>query len=106
MNAPRAQQPHTRPLAETLGSNATLGRLMERLHESEQRLQAVRQVLPPAMRMHVRSGVLDEEGWNLLVPNNAVAAKLRQCLPLIDQVLIEAGWARVALRVKVQPVQG
>ena len=53
-------------------------------------------------RLLARGGVLDEEGWNLLVPNSAVAAKLRQCLPLIEQVLLDEGWARVALRVKVQ----
>ena len=33
------------------------------------------------MRAHVRAGVLDAEGWNLLAPNGAVAAKLRQSLP-------------------------
>ncbi|WP_374588586.1 hypothetical protein [Ideonella dechloratans] len=102
MTFPPKQQAHTRPVSEALGANAMLGRLLERLRESEARLRCLRQVLPPAMRAHVRGGVLDEEGWNLLVPNSAVAAKLRQCLPLIEQVLLEEGWARVALRVKVQ----
>jgi len=50
----------------------------------------------------VKPGVLDEEGWNLLVPNTAVAAKLRQSLPTLEQLLAEAGWPATVLRVKVQ----
>jgi hypothetical protein len=97
-----SQQAHTRPIAEALGANAVLGRLLERLRESQARLATVLSVLPPAMRRHVRPGVLDDEGWNLLVPNGAVAAKLRQSLPLIEQVLVEQGWPPLPVRVKVQ----
>ncbi|HSI51758.1 MAG TPA: hypothetical protein VLA61_26110 [Ideonella sp.] len=95
-------QPFTRPIAEALGANATLGRLLERLRESEARMATVRLVLPAALAAHVRPGVLDDEGWNLLVPNSAVAAKLRQCLPLLAQVLADQGWPRREIRVKVQ----
>jgi hypothetical protein len=97
-----SQQAHTRPISEALGANAMLGRLLERLRESQARLTTVMSVLPPAMRRHVRAGVLDDEGWNLLVPNGAVAAKLRQSLPLIEQVLVEQGWPPLPVRVKVQ----
>ena len=72
------QQPFTRPITEALGANQTLGRLLERLRESQARFEAIRPALPPAMRQWVKPGVLDDEGWNLLVPNTAVAAKLRQ----------------------------
>ena len=96
------QTAFTRPITEALGANATLGLLLERLRESEARMQVVRQVLPPALRPHVRAGVLDDTGWNLLAPNGAVAAKLRQCLPAIEQVLAEGGWQATAIRVKVQ----
>lgn len=95
-------EPHTRPVRETLGADATLGRLLERLRESQARLAVVHTVLPPAMRAHVKAGVLDESGWNLLAPNGAVAAKLRQSLPLMAQVLAEQGWQPTAIRVKVQ----
>lgn len=101
MNRP-PQQAHTRPIAEALGANQMLGHLMARLRESEARLAVARMVLPPAMRPHIRAGVLDAEGWNLLAPNGAVAAKLRQSLPLIEQVLKEHGWPATVLRVKVQ----
>ncbi len=101
-----SQQPHTRPVSEALGANTTLGRLLERLKESEARMVAVRAVLAPAMRAHVRAGVLDAEGWNLLAPNGAVAAKLRQSLPLLEQVLADQGWPKVEIRVKVQAPTG
>lgn len=95
--------PHTRPINEALEANTTLGHLLERLRESQARLGIVRSILPQAMRSHVRSGVLDETGWNLLVPNGSVAAKLRQSLPLIEQVLMEQGWPRLTVKVKVMP---
>jgi len=96
------QQPFTRPITEALDASHMLGRLMERLRESEARFATIRPALPPAMRQWVKPGVLDEEGWNLLVPNTAVAAKLRQSLPTLEQLLAEAGWPATVLRVKVQ----
>jgi hypothetical protein len=94
--------PHTRPINEALTASPTLAQLLERLREAEARLVTVREVLPAGLRTHVRTGVLDETGWNLLVPNGAVAAKLRQCLPAIGQALVEQGWKPTSLRVKVQ----
>jgi hypothetical protein len=94
--------PHTRPITEALTASSTLAQLLERLREAEARMVTVRQTLPPPLRAHVRAGVLDETGWNLLVPNGAVAAKLRQCLPAIEQALVERGWKPTSLRVKVQ----
>lgn len=101
MNRP-SQQPFTRPITEALGANQALGRLMERLQESQRRFSVIEPALPPAMRAWVRPGVLDEEGWNLLVPNAAVAAKLRHSLPTLEALLVEAGWPALPLRVKVQ----
>lgn len=103
--APTPSGPHTRPIHEALDASTTLALLLQRLKEAEARMETVRQVLPPALRVHVRAGVLDETGWNLLVPNGAVAAKLRQCLPAIEQALAERGWKTTALRVKVQSAQ-
>ena len=90
-------------LAAALRESQPLAGLMQRVRESETRMIAVRSVLPPALRAHVRPGVLDDEGWNLLAPNGAVAAKLRQCLPLIEQVLMEQGWPPTTIRIKVLP---
>lgn len=103
--APTPSGPHTRPIHEALGASATLAQLLQRLKEAEARMETVRQVLPTGLKAHVRAGVLDETGWNLLVPNGAVAAKLRQCLPAVEQALAERGWKPTALRVKVQSAQ-
>ncbi|MBP7914033.1 MAG: DUF721 domain-containing protein [Vitreoscilla sp.] len=99
---PSRPGPHTRPITEALTANTMLAQLLERLRESEARLETVRSVIPSALRAHVRAGVLDDTGWNLMVPNGAVAAKLRQSLPSIEQALAERGWKTTALRVKVQ----
>lgn len=99
------QQPHTRPITEAIGASDMLGRLLARVRDSQARFKLVQTVLPPSLRAHVHPGTLDEEGWNLLAANGAVAAKLRQCLPLIDQVLREAGWPATPLKVKVQGAQ-
>jgi hypothetical protein len=96
------QQPFTRPIAEALGANNALGQLMERLRESQDRYTTILPALPPALRPWVRPGMLDDEGWSLMVPNTAVAAKLRQSLPTFAQLLAESGWPNLPLRVKVQ----
>jgi hypothetical protein len=100
MNRP-SQALRTRPIAEALASHDMLGQLLARCKASEARLLAVKAALPPAMRKHVRAGTLDHEGWNLLTPNGAVAAKLRQSVPLLEQILTEQGWPPVSIRVKV-----
>ncbi len=100
--SPRPPAPATRPIHEALSANSTLADLLQRMQEAQARLAAVRPALPAALRPHVRTGVLDDTGWNLVVPNGAVAAKLRQCLPQIEQALADEGWKPTAVRVKVQ----
>jgi hypothetical protein len=50
----------------------------------------------------VRPGPLDAEGWTLLAANTAVAAKLRQLQPRLEETLLEHGWPAGSLRIKVQ----
>ena len=101
MNRPN-HQPFTRPIGEALNANHALGQLMERLRESEQRFAVISPALPPAMRAWVKPGMLDAEGWSLMVPNAAVAAKLRHSVPTLELLLVEAGWPKLPLRVRVQ----
>ena len=101
MNRPPFQQPFTRPIGEALDANQALGNLLGRLRESERRYGLISPALPPAMRAWVRPGPLDDEGWTLLVPNSAVAAKLRHSLPTLQLLLAEAGCSPLPLRVKV-----
>lgn len=101
----RPGAPPTRPIHEALSANATLAQLLQRMQEAQARLTVVLPALPAGLRRHVRSGVLDDTGWNLVVPNGAVAAKLRQCLPAVEQALADGGWQPTSLRVKVQSEQ-
>jgi hypothetical protein len=52
---------------------------------------------------HVRPGPIDEaQCWALLVSNAAVAAKLRQFMPLMEARLQQAGWQGSSIRIRVQ----
>ena len=94
--------PLSQPIAQSLAADGGLAHLLARVRASEARLQAVADVIPPLLRAHLRPGPLDEEGWTLLAANSAVAAKLRQLLPLLAQALIEKGWEATSIRVRVQ----
>ncbi|MEP6740836.1 MAG: DciA family protein [Caldimonas sp.] len=91
------------PIAEALRASAPLGRLAERLRESNALFAAVGPLLPPGLAAHMRAGPIDEAGWSILCANAAVAAKLRQIVPLLQQHLHESGRVIAAIRVKVQP---
>lgn len=91
------------PIAEALRSSAPLGRLAERLHRSNALFAAVASVVPSGLAASVSPGPIDDEGWSLLCANAAVAAKLRQLVPHLEQRLREVGQPVAAIRVKVQP---
>jgi hypothetical protein len=101
MNHP-TQQPYTRPITEALGTHHVLGQLLARVRQSQARFETIQPTLPRSLRPHVRPGVLDDESWHLMAANAAVAAKLKQCLPLISQVLRDAGWPTLTLKIKIQ----
>ena len=85
-----------------LGSHAAFARLLQRVQESRRRHEAIGHLLPDALRAQVRAGPLDDEGWTLLVPSGAAAAKLRQLLPGLVDALRAAGLPVAAIRVRVQ----
>ena len=86
-----------------LEGSEPLSRLMARLRASKACLEIVQGALPPELAAQVRPGGFDEGQWTLLAGNSAVAAKLRQLQPRLEQVLREKGQAGVSLQVKVQP---
>jgi len=94
--------PLPRPVADSLRGDDTLASLLARVRASQARLDALADVLPGALRAHLRAGPLDDEGWTLLAANSAVAAKLRHLLPTIAEALVAKGWQATAIRVKVQ----
>jgi hypothetical protein len=91
------------PIADALGASAPLARLAERLRLSNTLFAAVAPLLPAGLAPHVSAGPVDAEGWSLLCSNAAVAAKLRQLVPRLEQRLGESALAVAAIRVKVQP---
>ena len=91
------------PIAQALRESAPLGRLSERLRLSNALFDAVVPALPLGLAGQVSAGPVDDEGWSLLCSNAAVAAKLRQLVPHLEQRLHDSGTPVAAIRVKVQP---
>jgi hypothetical protein len=91
------------PIADALRASAPLGRLAERLRLSNALFAAVAPVVPAALAASMRPGPVDDEGWSILCANAAVAAKLRQLVPLLERRLQDIGEPVAAVRVKVQP---
>lgn len=90
------------PLADALQASEPLARLAERLRESKQRFDCIAPVLPDALAAQALPGPVDMHGWTVLAANAAVAAKLRQLVPLLAARLAEHGFAQLPLRVKVR----
>jgi hypothetical protein len=101
-----AKEDRSLPLRDALQRSEPLGRLMQRLRASQACLDAVRSALPEGLRDQVRPGPLDEEGWSLLVPHGAAAAKVRQCLPTLLAALQAGGHGVSSIRVRIQPSAG
>lgn len=78
-----------------------LANLARRAQESAKRLAAVLPLIPDALKTSVQAGGLDEKSWCLIVTSNAVAAKIRQLMPLLEARLHAEGLAVAAIRVKI-----
>ncbi len=91
------------PIAEALRTSAPLGRLAERLRLSNALFATIGPLLPAGLAPHISAGPVDAEGWSLLCANAAVAAKLRQVVPRLEQRLRESALSVAEIRVKVQP---
>ncbi|KOC20463.1 hypothetical protein GL58_13335 [Comamonas testosteroni] len=83
-------------------SSPTLARLAALTQDSSNRLKAVLPLIPPMLRASLQAGPIDEDGWCLIVKNNAAAAKVRQLLPAMAAHLRIKGWAVTSIRIKVQ----
>lgn len=98
--------PRSLPMAEALAQSSPLASLLQRIQESEARFALVRGDLPGLLATQITPGPLDETGWTLLARNGAAAAKLKQCLPRLQTLLRDRGWADVPIRVKVHVSRG
>ena len=93
-------------MAEALSHSAPLASLLKRIQESEDRFSLLRADLPGTLATQITPGPLDDTGWTLLARNGAAAAKLKQCLPRLQTLLRDRGWADVPIRVKVHVTRG
>ena len=96
-----AQAQPALPLSDALQASEPLARLAERLRESKRRFDCIAPVLPDSLTVNAQPGPVDEHGWTVLAANPAVAAKLRQLVPLLTARLVEQGFGDLPLRVKV-----
>lgn len=90
------------PLHQAAGESPALARLVDRVQASSQRLAAIRNLLPAALRASVQAGPIEDGQWCLLVSSNAVAAKLRQLLPSLQLHLQASDLPVVGIRIKVK----
>ena len=103
-SAPRVKVPSVPDalrLKDALLQSEPLALLRERIRDSRARFDAVKPCIPTAMLAHVQPGPVDEAGWSLLVANAAVGAKLRQCVPRLEEALKKHGWPTSPIRIKV-----
>ena len=89
-------------LAQVVDSAPSLAHFSAIARDSQNRLKAIAPLLPASLRPLVQSGGVEDDAWCLLVPNSAVAAKLRQTLPALCAHLRTHGWNVNTIRVKVK----
>ena len=89
-------------LEQVVNSAPSLAHFSAIARDTQNRLQAIAPLLPASLRPLVQSGGVEDETWCLLVPNSAVAAKLRQTLPALCAHLRTKGWNVTTIRVKVK----
>ena len=89
-------------LQDAAHESPTLARLWALAGESQQHLDAIATLLPPALRDAVRPGPIDGADWCLVVDNNAVLAKLRQMVPALCAHLRAQGRNVTSIRLKVR----
>ena len=91
----------TQSVTQIIDGATSLSQLQAHARDGQKRLQAILPLLPVSMRSLVQSGGVEGETWCILVPNSAMAAKLRQFLPSLCAHLRTKGWNVHTITVKV-----
>jgi len=98
---PTTRRHHPVTLQQAAEEAPTLARLAQLARDSGERLRAIEASIPAPLRPSIRPGPIEGTSWCLLVDSNAVAAKLRQLLPVLLQKLNSLGWEVSLIRLKV-----
>lgn len=91
----------TQSVTQIIDGATSLSQLQALARDGQNRLQAILPLLPVSMRSLVQSGGVEGDAWCILVPNSAMAAKLRQFLPSLCAHLRTKGWNAQTITVKV-----
>ncbi len=104
-NAPPKAKVSVRGRSQTLeqvvDTSPSLAHFAAMAREAQSRLNAIAPLLPASLRPLIQSGGIENDTWCLLVPNSAVAAKLRQTLPALCAHLRTKGWNVNTIHVRV-----
>jgi len=93
---------HYVTLQQAASASPTLARLTALAKDSNERLKAIKGLMPEALWSTIQAGPIDGSSWCLLVNNNAVSAKLRQLSPALLAHLRTKGWDVTTIRLKVK----
>jgi hypothetical protein len=93
--------PNAISITQAMESSETLHSLLSKVRLSQSRLETVKQLVPVTLRPSLQAGSADEGQWTLLVNSPAVAAKLRQLLPSLNQALRQKEQVDVEVRIKI-----
>jgi len=91
----------SKSLLQAASSAPVLAQLSRLMAQSNAQLQLVMPLVPQGIRSHVKAGPLDESTWCLLVPNGAVAIKLRHLAPELEKRLLHSMGVNVQIRIKI-----
>jgi hypothetical protein len=89
-------------LQQATDDSPLLASLAARVRDTNERLRAILELVPPEMRGAIQAGPVEDGVWCLLVQGSAAAAKLRQLLPALQARLRSKGWDGATVRIKVR----
>ncbi|MDM0113621.1 DciA family protein [Variovorax sp. J22R133] len=89
-------------LQQATEASPALASLAERVRDTNERMRAIQDLIPPEMRPGLQAGPAEGDTWCLLVGNSAAAAKLRHMVPALTARLRTRGWDVTSLRIKVR----
>ena len=87
-------------------NNASLAKLMEQNSASKARLDAIKGLIPQALRASVTAGPITDGVWCLLLSNTTTAAKLRQLVPAFEAHLRVHKLEVKSIRLKISGASG
>lgn len=88
-------------LAQAASEAPVLSKLFQQAKQSQIMLGQIASLIPQSMRSTLQSGPLEQQEWCLIVPNSAVAAKLRQLIPALCAHLRTKGHDIQSIRLRV-----